>query len=85
MTTLDDLAAKLGDLFPLVRRLDDRLDGVDRRLIELRDRVGGVERGQADLSVRMAHVETSVAHLGVRFDHMEDRLHRVEKRLGLVD
>lgn len=91
MTTIDDIAArlaiveKLGDLFPMVRRLDDRLDNVERRLVELRDRVGGLERGQADISIRIGHVETNVATIGVRIDRIDDRLDRVERRLELKD
>ena len=62
----------------LLRRMDQRLQGIDTKLDRIIDDVH-------DLKVRMASVEEELAGIHRRIDRMDLRVDRIERRLELVD
>ena len=62
----------------LLRRMDQRLQGMDTKLDRVLDDVH-------DLKVRMASVEEGLAGIHRRIDRMDLRVDRIERRLELVD
>ena len=62
----------------LLRRMDQRLQGIDTKIDRVLDDVH-------DLKVRMASVEEGLAGIHRRIDRMDLRVDRIERRLELVD
>ena len=61
----------------LLRRMDQRLQGIETKLDRVLDDVH-------DLKVRMASVEEGLAGIHRRIDRMDLRVDRIERRLELV-
>ena len=62
----------------LLRRMDQRLQGIEVKIDRLSD-------DMHDLKVRMASVEEGVVGIHRRIDRLEVRVERIERRLELVD
>jgi tetrahydromethanopterin S-methyltransferase subunit G len=61
-----------------LRRIDARLDGVERKLDEVVARLSSLEHGFAGFHIDLAAVNQ-------RLDSLDLRVSRIERRLDLVD
>lgn len=72
-------------IFEYLRRIDSRLDGVEKKLDILLDRVSSLEDQFAIMKSDLALMRAVLARVEHRIDQMDKRIERIERRLGLIE
>jgi predicted nuclease with TOPRIM domain len=68
-----------------LRRIDAKVDGLDRRIDDLTQRMSAVETGLASVRRDLGFLAEADARLQMSFDRLRDDVTRIERRLDLVD